>query len=136
MAFFSKVIKPVVEMQAISTLLGEGCILDGNLRAPSFVRIDGQINGDVFVEDGLILGETGLITGNIVTKEMVVFGTVNGNIQVGSLEIKATGRINGEISTQTLMVENGGVLSSGSFSMDKNETPAPKTISVQKVIAV
>ncbi len=93
MAFFSKVIKPVVEMQAISTLLGEGCILDGNLRAPSFVRIDGQINGDVFVEDGLILGETGLITGNIVTKEMVVFGTVNGNIQVGSLEIKATGRI-------------------------------------------
>jgi len=128
-------------MQTISTLLGEGCILDGTLRAPSFARIDGQIKGDVFVEDGLILGETGSIVGNIVTKEMVVFGIVTGNIQVGSLEIKATGRINGEISTQTLVVENGGVLSSGSCSMDKNNKPEnikpqPTIINAQKVIAI
>jgi cytoskeletal protein CcmA (bactofilin family) len=136
MAFFSKTNKEAFEMQTISTLLSEGCVIDGNLKAPSFARIDGQINGNVFVEEGLILGERGAIFGNIITKEMVVYGTVTGNIQVSSLEIKATGKINGEISTQTLVVENGGILSSGSFSMDKNYQPEPKTISTQKVIAV
>lgn len=136
MAFFSKTNKAAVEMQTISTLLSEGCILDGNLKAPSFARVDGQIKGDVFVEEGLVLGETGCIIGNIITKEMVVFGTVTGNVQVISLEIKATGKINGEISTQTLVVENGGVLSSGSLAMEKEHKPEPKIISTQKVIAV
>ena len=72
--------KVELDQQAISTFLSEGCVIDGNMKAPAFVRIEGQITGDVTVEEGLILGEKGLITGNIVTKEMIVYGTVKGHI--------------------------------------------------------
>lgn len=106
-------------MQSISTLISEGCIFDGNLKAPAYARIDGQITGDVMVDEGLIIGEKGSILGNVITKEMVVYGTVNGNLQVNSLEIKASGKISGEIRTQTLEVENGAVYN-GSLSMTQN----------------
>ena len=106
-------------MQSISTLISEGCILDGNLKAPDFARIDGQITGDVMVDEGLILGEKGSILGNVVTKELVVYGTITGNLQVTSLEIRATGKVTGEIRTQTLQVENGAVYN-GSLSMTQN----------------
>ena len=106
-------------MQSISTLISEGCIFDGNLKAPAYARIDGQITGDVMVDEGLIIGEKGSILGNIITKEMVVYGTVNGNLQVNSLEIKSSGKISGEIRTQTLEVENGAVYN-GSLSMTQN----------------
>jgi cytoskeletal protein CcmA (bactofilin family) len=111
--------KVALDMQSISTLISEGCILDGNLKAPDFARIDGQITGDVMVDEGLILGEKGSILGNVVTKELVVYGTITGNLQVTSLEIRATGKVTGEIRTQTLQVENGAVYN-GSLSMTQN----------------
>ena len=119
MAFFSKKDNVSLDMQSISTLISEGCILDGNLKAPAFARIDGQVTGDVMVDEGLIIGEKGSILGNIITKEMVVYGIITGNLQVTSLEIKATGKISGEIRTQTLQVENGAVYN-GSLSMTQN----------------
>jgi cytoskeletal protein CcmA (bactofilin family) len=139
MAFFSKKDKVDMDMQSISTLISEGCILDGNLKAPAYARIDGQITGDIMVDEGLILGEKGIILGSVITKEMVVYGTVNGNIQVNSLEIKATGKITGEIRTQTLQVENGAVYN-GSLSMaqnnklaqsNKSSEPVPKMLEVE-----
>ncbi|MDB5130761.1 MAG: hypothetical protein JWR02_510 [Mucilaginibacter sp.] len=119
MALFSKQDKVSLDLQSISTLISEGCILDGNLKAPAFARIDGHITGDILVDEGLILGEKGSIQGNVITKEMVVYGTVNGNLQTNSLEIKASGKVTGEIRTQTLMVENGAVYN-GSLSMTQN----------------
>jgi cytoskeletal protein CcmA (bactofilin family) len=108
MAIFSKKNKIELDQQVISTLISEGCLLDGNLKAPAYVRIEGQITGDVTIDEGLILGEKGLIKGNVVTKEMIVYGTVNGNLNVHSLEIRGTGRITGDIKTQVLQVEPGG----------------------------
>ncbi len=138
MAFFSKKDKLDMDMQSISTLISEGCILEGNLKAPAFARIDGQVTGDIIVDEGLILGEKGTILGNVITKEMVVYGTVIGNIDVNSLEIKSTGEISGEIRTQTLQVENGAVYN-GSLSMTPNNKLAQGNISrepVQKVLEV
>lgn len=116
MAFFSKKDKVSLDLQSISTLISEGSILDGNLKAPAYARIDGQITGDIMVDEGLIIGEKGSVLGNIFTKEVVVYGTVTGNLQVTALEIKATGKITGEIRTQTLQVENGAVYN-GCLSM-------------------
>lgn len=124
MALFSKKGKVTLDMQSIATLISEGCILEGNFKAPAFVRIDGQVNGDVTIEEGLILGEKGLITGNITTREMLIYGQVTGNIITNSLEIKATGKITGDIKTQTLQVETGGFYN-GNLTMVQN-TGTPK----------
>ncbi len=66
MSIFSKKDKVTLDLQSISTLISEGCILDGNLKAPAFARIDGQVTGDVMVDEGLILGEKGSILGNVI----------------------------------------------------------------------
>jgi cytoskeletal protein CcmA (bactofilin family) len=137
MALFKKE-KVALDMQSISTLISEGCIFDGNLKAPAFARIDGQITGDVMVDEGLIVGEKGSILGNVVTKEMVLYGTITGNVQTNSLEIRATGKLTGDIRTQTLAVENGAVYN-GNLNMTQNtklaqaqtqKQPEPKLIEV------
>ena len=116
MALFSNKEKVALDLQAISTLISEGSVIEGSIKAPAFVRIDGQVNGDLTIDEGLILGEKGLVQGNIVTKEMIVYGNVTGNINTQSLEIKHTGKITGDIVTATLQVEAGGVYN-GSLSM-------------------
>ncbi len=118
MGAFSKKNKTALDLQAISTVISEGAVLEGSLKAPAFARVDGQVNGDVNIDEGLILGETGVITGNVTTKEMVVYGTVTGNLNVHSLEIRSTGKINGDIKTGSLSVETGAVYN-GSLLMGK-----------------
>jgi cytoskeletal protein CcmA (bactofilin family) len=134
MALFSKN-KVAPGSQSISTLITEGAVLDGNLTAPAFARIDGRVMGEVEIEQGLILGEKGVIIGNVTTKELVVYGAIQGNLHVQSLEIKSSGKITGEIKTQALSVENGAIYN-GSLSMNHSKPaqlngvskPQPETI--------
>lgn len=120
MALFSKKEKIALDQQSISTLISEGCVLDGNFKAPAFVRIDGHVTGDVTIDEGLILGEKGIVTGNIITKEIIVYGVVTGNITTDSLEIKHTGKITGDIKTAALQVETGGFYN-GNLAMLQTE---------------
>ena len=132
---FSRKNKAELDQQVITTFLSEGCVFDGNLKAPAHVRIEGQIKGDVTIDEGLILGEKGSITGNIVTKEIIVYGTVTGNINTHSLEIRSTGRITGDVKTQVLQVETGGS-HNGKLSMSaQSNTTAPKHAKAEVVTA-
>ncbi|MGZ3753742.1 MAG: bactofilin family protein [Mucilaginibacter sp.] len=118
MAVFSKKNKTDIDLQTISTLVCEGAILDGNLKAPAFARIDGQVNGDVTIDEGLILGEKGIITGHVITKELMIYGIVTGNLDVRSVQIKSTGVVTGDIKTGSLAVETGAVYN-GNLLMNK-----------------
>ena len=100
--------KPLeINQQEISTIIGEGYVFTGELNGSSVVRIEGKIIGNIHVEGGVILGEKGIVEGNIFTRSAIIFGTVNGNIKTSQLEIKKTGFVNGEITTDTLEIELG-----------------------------
>lgn len=96
-----------INQQEISALIGDGFTLTGDLTGNSVIRIDGQINGNVKVTNGLILGEKGVIIGDIETGSAVIYGRVNGHVQAQQLEIKKTGKVNGDIKTGTLEIEMG-----------------------------
>jgi len=96
-----------INQQQISTVIGEGYIFTGELQGASVIRIEGKIIGNVNVEGGVILGETGIIEGNITSQSVIIFGTVNGNIKTAQLELKKTGIINGDISADTLEIQLG-----------------------------
>ncbi|MFM6977017.1 MAG: polymer-forming cytoskeletal protein [Sphingobacteriaceae bacterium] len=102
------------------SIISESFEIEGKIKAKSFVRIDGIIHGDVFVEEGLIMGEKAIINGDIKTKEAIIFGTLNGNLQVDSLEVKSTGKVNGEIVTQLLQMDPGAKYN-GKISMNEEK---------------
>ncbi len=118
-----------IGQQEISTIIGEGYVLTGELRGPSVVRIEGKIIGNVHVEGGVVLGEKGIIEGDIVTKAAIIFGTVNGNVKSGQLEIKKTGHVKGDIFTDTLEIELGAQFN-GKLNMQKQQSnPANAVLS-------
>jgi cytoskeletal protein CcmA (bactofilin family) len=96
-----------IDQQEISTIIGEGYVITGELQGTSVIRIEGKIIGNVNVDGGVVLGEKGIIEGNITTQSAIIFGTVNGNVKTGQLEIKKSGYVNGDITTDTLEIELG-----------------------------
>ncbi len=96
-----------INQNEISTIIGEGYVFTGELQGSSVIRIEGKIIGNVNVNAGVVLGEKGIVEGDIITTSAIIFGTVKGNVKTTQLEIKKTGHVTGEISTNTLEIELG-----------------------------
>jgi cytoskeletal protein CcmA (bactofilin family) len=82
-------------------------MVHGRIESDVFLRIDGHIKGDLIIAEGLIIGEHGIIEGNIKAREIVVFGSVKGSITADSIDLKSSGNILGDIHTDSLQVETG-----------------------------
>ncbi len=95
---------------AVETVLGDGAAFEGNVSCEGSMKVEGILKGDVKVSGTLVVGPNGSVTGDISAGEVIVFGKVNGKIDAGALEIKATGEITGEVLIETLVTEAGGVM--------------------------
>ena len=107
-----------INQQQISTIIGESFTFKGEIQGTSAIRIEGKIIGNVNVEGGIVLGEKGEIEGNIFTKSAIIYGTIKGNVKSSQLEIKKTGFVNGDITTDTLEIELGAQYN-GKLNMKK-----------------
>ena len=100
----------------ISTLLGRGSAFEGKLTFEGTVRIDGRFRGEVFSDDTLVIGEGALVEAEIDIGEIIIQGTVVGNIKAKrSIEIHAPGRVKGDIHTPSLQIDKGVIFEGRSF---------------------
>ena len=100
----------------ITTLLGRGATFEGKLTFEGTVRIDGRFKGEVFSDDTLVIGEGAQVEAQVDIGEVIVQGTVIGNIQAKrSIEIHAPGRVKGDLHTPVLQIDKGVVFEGRSF---------------------
>ena len=100
----------------INTLLGRGSEFEGKLTFEGTVRIDGKLKGEVFSDDTLVVGEGAVVEAEIDVGEIIVQGTVIGNIRAKrAIELHAPGRVKGDITTPSLQIDKGVVFEGRSF---------------------
>ncbi len=98
----------------ISTLLGKDAVIAGAFTAPGSVRIDGRIEGDVEVEETLILGTSGSITGNVKAKAAIIGGEINGDVDApDKVELSSTARLIGDVTTATIVIDEHAIFQGG-----------------------
>lgn len=98
------------DLPRIYTRLGKDTILKGTLRFTRSVQISGRLEGSIDAEGFLYIREGAEIVADIHAREIVVAGTVRGNIEASQrLEILATGKIFGNVRTAKLRVADGVV---------------------------
>ncbi|PID29360.1 MAG: hypothetical protein CSB55_01920 [Candidatus Cloacimonadota bacterium] len=103
----------------ISTLIGKGSSINGNLKIKGGIKIDGEIVGTVETDGFLTLGSSGLAKANVKAKECLIAGKVEGDIYVeNTLELDKTAKVNGDIFSKILKIHSGAELN-GNCSMKK-----------------
>jgi len=89
-------------------VISEGTHVDGTISSNTNIRVDGSIKGILECQEKLVIGETGSIEGTITTKDAIVMGTFKGDITVnGTLHLKSSAVIQGDIIAQFLIVDEG-----------------------------
>lgn len=93
----------------LETIVGDGTRVAGQVSVKGTIRIDGIVEGDVHA-DWVVVGETGKILGNTITRGMVVGGSVEGNIEAKeTVELMGKASMTGEIHAPKLAIAEGAV---------------------------
>lgn len=101
-------------------LIGASTRIDGKIHTEGDIRVDGQVEGDVFSNAKVVLGEKALVTGNIYCQNSDVSGKIEGNVFTKNLlHLKAKAVISGRILTKRLVIENGAAFN-GDCEMREN----------------
>ena len=92
-------------------LIGRGIEVIGDISFADRLQVDGKTQGKLTSDSGtLIVGESARIEAQIDVGVCVVHGLVQGNLIARSkLEIRRTGRVQGDVITPVLLVEEGAV---------------------------
>lgn len=93
------------------SVIGPGINWKGDLTGAGGLRIEGSFDGNIKLSGPLVIAEGAKVTAETVRAKVVqVAGTVKANIVADKVEILATGRIYGDLTTGAFASEEGAFL--------------------------
>jgi cytoskeletal protein CcmA (bactofilin family) len=103
-----------VNSTRIETLVGKNTCVTGDLSFTGGLHVEGEIDGNVHAGDDssvLILSEDGIIKGDIHVPNMVLNGTVEGDVYASDhVELAPRARINGNVYYHLIEMSMGSTL--------------------------
>jgi cytoskeletal protein CcmA (bactofilin family) len=114
----------------INAFLGKDTEFEGKLSFTGAVRMDCRFKGEILSGGTLIVGESAVIESDVHVSQIVVSGEVRGNIVADRVEIRAPGKVIGNIRSPVLVIEEG-VLFDGSCQMHVRQEIAGNDFSVK-----
>ncbi len=107
----------------VINIIGAGTSITGDINTNGDIRIDGTLKGNLVTKGKVVIGQTGVIIGEVNCKNSDVSGKLEGKISVGELlSLKSTSKILGDIITNKLAIEPNAVFT-GTCNMGGN-TPS------------
>ena len=97
--------------------ISQGAAIRGDLSSSTDIRIDGQVDGTLFSEGKVVVGETARLSGRLFATHVDFWGKIDGDIFVkDTLSLKSSAVVNGNIHVRKIQVEMGAQIN-GSFKM-------------------
>ena len=92
-------------------LLDSSVVVTGDIATNASIRVDGRVDGSIRRADVVVLGVGATMSGDIHAREVVIGGTLNGSVHASErVELQATAIVTGDLVTQSVLVQEGGVV--------------------------
>jgi len=116
----------------VTSVLGSGIAWKGAISGSGGIRVEGAFDGDISLRGMLVVGETGRVTCEHVTANVVIVaGGLHGNVTAEKVEIRSTGRIWGDVVAAAFSTEEGAFLR-GQIKMEESVEINQKTVNNHK----
>lgn len=101
---------PAPSRANIETTIGPNCSIYGTLQSDGGIRIEGVVQGDIDTTGNLIIRESAKVIAEIKANNVSIAGAVRGNISGNRVEILETGRVWGDLTVNSLLLNEGAYL--------------------------
>jgi cytoskeletal protein CcmA (bactofilin family) len=128
---------PEYETSRGAASIGKSVTIKGQIFSREDLIVDGEIEGAIELnEHRLTVGPNGRVRAGIKAREIVVLGTIDGNVEaLDKIDIRKDAKLVGDIKTARIIIEDGAYFK-GSIDIVKNETPKPTAPRPQAAAAV
>lgn len=117
--------------EPLNGFVDAGCTIRGELDFKSSFRLDGRVEGNVRSPSELVVGDSGVVEGEIHVARCLIGGVVRGIIRVSDrVVLHATARVWADVYAPALVMEEGAFLE-GKVNME-TETSKPAEGSSKK----
>ena len=118
---FNKKNQETKSIGKIETIVGPDSEVKGTIFSKGSIRVDGIIDGGIIQADAVIVGETGVINGNVNAQMVVIGGKISGNVASSSaVEILENGELKGDIKSPQISIREGALFD-GNCTMVRKE---------------
>ncbi len=115
---------PPSTQENVISIIGPGMRVVGDCTTEGSVRVEGEVKGAIRAGKAVVVGRDGVVEGDVHTQDAVVSGRVVGSVVAESrLELQATSRIEGDVQTRRLQLEEGAVLNGKVEMTDPSGSP-------------
>jgi cytoskeletal protein CcmA (bactofilin family) len=112
-------------------LIATGTVLEGKIRTPGSIRIDGKIVGDISATQSISIGSTGDINGNLSAKNVTIGGKINGAvIAQEKLVFESKAVVRGDIRAARLVIDEGALFD-GKCTMAETAKAMPSLVELK-----
>ena len=92
---------------SINSIIGAGSSVSGDIKINGFVRVDGDVDGNIETTSNIIIGAKARIRGDIRAASAVISGIVIGDVTAqAGVKLLSTAAVIGDIATSRLVVED------------------------------
>ena len=93
---------------APTAAIGASMYIKGEIRSREELLVDGDVEGLMESESLVTIGPTGKVKANIKAREVVIFGSVRGDVEVtGKIAIREQGSLIGNIKSAGISIDDG-----------------------------
>ena len=127
---------PTLPKPQDNTVIAKGITFTGVIEGDGIVQIEGRLEGEVRLKGSVTVTTTGEVQGPITADSVRVAGEVTGSITAREhLCLERTGSIHGDVSTCSLVVENGRLDGSRKMLMpqERPQEPQPAEVTVSSL---
>ena len=108
----------------VRNLLGTGTTIKGDTESNGDIRIDGHLIGSLKSNGKVVIGQPGVMEGDLNCKQAEISGVVKGNITTEELTaLKSTSKVEVDLTTTQLRIEVGAQFT-GKCMMGQQSTVA------------
>jgi cytoskeletal protein CcmA (bactofilin family) len=113
------------------TVVGEHARMEGKFDITDSIQIECEVGGELNVGGKLVIGEKGVVNANVQTVDAIIMGQYEGNmVATGNVEIAETGRVTGNITTDSLVISKGGFFNGNITKI--NESGARQVVAIDE----
>ena len=110
--------REVAAPEKVETIIGLGTKMEGKIKTEGTMRVDGIFTGEIEAKGDVIIGDKGVVEGELKSRNVFIAGEFKGNIKSdGRLEASSSAKIVGDIDVKNLIVDEGAQFK-GNCSMD------------------
>ena len=107
---------------SINTLIGNGSFVRGDLKVNGFIRIDGDIAGNLETDGAVIISEKARILGNVTAKSIIVGGIIIGDITAKEgIKLLSASAVIGNIMSRRVQMEDKVIFHGHCISIENEE---------------